>query len=123
MCRCLQKATIMHPNAIFFLLHFGAKPQNYGLILTCFSPWCDPGAISLSDVAFHMESENMVFCLSAKALWSSVKHGIHSMHVNSILIENHKFVGTNLLCSLASHIQTMTVSFGHTLVWSDIMLQ
>ena len=26
---CLQKATAMRPNAIFFLLHCGAKPSNY----------------------------------------------------------------------------------------------
>ena len=25
---CLQKATAMHPNAIFFLLHCGAKPAK-----------------------------------------------------------------------------------------------
>ena len=29
----LAKATAMHPNAIFFLLHCGAKLQNYGLVL------------------------------------------------------------------------------------------
>ena len=31
--------------------------QNYGLVLACFSLSCSPGAISLSRVAFHMESE------------------------------------------------------------------
>ena len=55
---CLQKATTMRPNAIFFLLHCGPKPQNYGLVLASFPLLCNPGAISLSRVAFHMESEN-----------------------------------------------------------------
>ena len=32
--------------------------QNYGLFLDCFSLSCNPGAISLSRIAFHMESEN-----------------------------------------------------------------
>ena len=40
----------------FFLLHCGAKPQSYGLVLVCFSLSCNPGAISLRRVAFHMES-------------------------------------------------------------------
>ena len=47
----------MRPDAIFFLLHCGAKPQNYGLVLACFSLSCNPDAIGLSRVAFHMESE------------------------------------------------------------------
>ena len=51
---CLQKATAIHPDAIFFMLHCGAKLLNYGLILTCFSLSCNQGAISLSRVAFHM---------------------------------------------------------------------
>ena len=57
MCWCLQKATAMRPNTIFFLLHFGAKPQNYGFVLACFSLWCNLGAICLSRIAFHIESE------------------------------------------------------------------
>ena len=55
----LQKTTAMRPNTIFFLLHGGAKPQNYGLVLTCFSLSCNPGAMSC--VAFHMVSENTLF--------------------------------------------------------------
>ena len=46
----LQKATIA-------LLHCGVKPQNYSLVLACFSLTCNLGAISLSRVVFHMESE------------------------------------------------------------------
>ena len=57
MCLCLQKATAMRSNAIFFLLHCGAKHQNYDLVLACFSLLCNPNAINLSRVAFHMESE------------------------------------------------------------------
>ena len=53
---CLQKTTYVRPNAIFFLLHCGATPQNYGLILACFSLSCNTGAMSLSHVVFHMES-------------------------------------------------------------------
>ena len=47
----------MRPNAISFLLHYGAKLENYGLVLTCFSLSCYPSAVSLSRVAFHMEFE------------------------------------------------------------------
>ena len=47
----------MLTNAVFFLLHCGAKAPNYGLVLACFSLSCNPGAISLSRIAFHMESE------------------------------------------------------------------
>ena len=54
---CLQKATAMHPFAIFFLLHCSAKPQNCGLVLAFFSLLSDLGAISLIRAAFHMESE------------------------------------------------------------------
>ena len=54
---CLQKATVMFPNAIFFLLHCGSKPQNCGLALACFSLLYNPGAKSLSHAAFHMKSE------------------------------------------------------------------
>ena len=61
MCTCLKKATTMHPNAIFFLLHYGPKPQNYGLVPACFSLSCNLGEISLSSVAFHMESEKHAF--------------------------------------------------------------
>ena len=57
MRRCLRKATAMRPNAIFFLLHFGAKPQNYGFGLAHFSLSCILNAISLSRIVFHMESE------------------------------------------------------------------
>ena len=58
MCGCLQKATAMRPNAIFFLLHCCNKPQNYGLALVCFALSCNPGAINLSRVVYiHMESE------------------------------------------------------------------
>ena len=32
---CLKKATDMGPKAIFFLLHCGAKLQDYGLFLAC----------------------------------------------------------------------------------------
>ena len=53
----MQKATAIRPKAKFFLLPFGAKPQNYGLVLACFSLLCDPGAINLSRVAYHIESE------------------------------------------------------------------
>ena len=52
-----QKATAMRLNAIFFLLHCGAKSQNYGLVLACFSLSCNPGTVSLSRAAFHIESE------------------------------------------------------------------
>ena len=55
--RCLKKATPLCPNAIFFLLHCGAKPPNYCLVLTCFSLSCNPGAVRLSRMAFQMESE------------------------------------------------------------------
>ena len=54
---CLQKATAVRPNTIFFLLLCGTKPQNYGLVLAYFSLSCNPFAISLSRVAFHMESK------------------------------------------------------------------
>ena len=54
---CLQKATALRSGAIFFLLHCGAKPQNYGLVLDFFSLSCNLGAINLSRVAFYMESE------------------------------------------------------------------
>ena len=54
---CLQKAPAMSPNAIFFLLHCGTKPQMYGLVLVCFSLSCNLGTISLSRVTFHVESE------------------------------------------------------------------
>ena len=54
---CLKKATVTRSDAIFFLLHCGAKPPNYGLILASFSLACNLGTISLSRVAFHMESE------------------------------------------------------------------
>ena len=63
----LKKATAMRPNAIFFSQHCGAKPQNYGIVLACFSLSCNPGAISLSRVAFHMGSETRRF--AAKTLW------------------------------------------------------
>ena len=54
---CLPKATALRPNTIFFSLHCGAKSQNYVLVVACFSLLCNPGAISLSRVAYHMESE------------------------------------------------------------------
>ena len=57
MCRCLKKATTMRPKAIVFLLQCGAKSQNYGHVLACFSLSCNLGAISPSRVAFHIESE------------------------------------------------------------------
>ena len=57
MLACLQKATAKCPYAIFFLLRCGATPQNYGLVLACFSLLCNPSAISLCLVAFHMQSE------------------------------------------------------------------
>ena len=44
-------------SQVIVLLHCGAKPPGYGIVLSCFSLWCNPGAISLSHVAFHMESE------------------------------------------------------------------
>ena len=47
----------MRANAIFFLLRCGAKPQNYDLVLTCFFLSCNLGAMRLSYVPFHMESE------------------------------------------------------------------
>ena len=40
-----------------FLLHCGAKPQNYDFVLACFSLSCNSSSISLGYVAFHMESE------------------------------------------------------------------
>ena len=46
MCRCLQKATAMRADAIFFLLHCGAKLENCDLIVVCFSLSCNPGAIN-----------------------------------------------------------------------------
>ena len=63
---CLKKASAMRPNAIFDLLHYGAKPQNYGLILACFSLSCYLGAVSLSCAAFHMESE--IYAISSSPL-------------------------------------------------------
>ena len=56
--RMFAEGIAVCPNAIFFLLHSDANPQNYGLVLACFSLSCNPGAISLSRVAIHMESEN-----------------------------------------------------------------
>ena len=44
----LKKATAIRPDA---------KRQNNGLVLACFSLLCNPGAISVSRVAFHIESE------------------------------------------------------------------
>ena len=38
---CLFKATAMWPNFIFFLLHCGGNPPNYGLILACFCLSCN----------------------------------------------------------------------------------
>ena len=70
---CLQKATAVRPNTIFFLLHCGAKPQNYGLVLTCFSLSCNLGPISLSRVSFIMESEkHTCFVSVAKAPWAQL---------------------------------------------------
>ena len=66
---CLQKATAMLPNDLFFLLHCGARPQNYGLVLACCSLSRNPDAIRLSRVAFHMESENTPFVSPTKASW------------------------------------------------------
>ena len=57
MRRCLQKATALRPNAIFFLLHYGTKHKNYGLVFACLSLSCNTGAVSISSVAFDMESE------------------------------------------------------------------
>ena len=51
------ETTSMRLNAILILLHCSTKPQNYGLVLACFSLSCNLGAITLSRVAFHMESE------------------------------------------------------------------
>ena len=48
---CLQKAT-MRPDAIL-LLH----SQKFDLVLGCFSLSRNPGSISLSCAAYHMESE------------------------------------------------------------------
>ena len=45
---CLQKAIAVRPNTILFLLHCGAKPSNYGLVLACFSLSCNPNVISLN---------------------------------------------------------------------------
>ena len=56
--------------AILFLLLCGAKLQNYGLVLACFSLSCSPGAISLNRVAFHMESEK--HAVSFKASWKDL---------------------------------------------------
>ena len=53
----LQKAVAVRSYAIFFPLYCGTKPQNYGLVLACFSLSCNPGAMSLSSVAFHMDSD------------------------------------------------------------------
>ena len=69
MRKCLQKATAVCPNTIFFWLHCSTKPQNYGLVLACSFLLFISSAISLSCVAFHMESENMPFPPPAKAPW------------------------------------------------------
>ena len=61
---CLKKATALRPNAISFLLQCGTKLPKLVLVLACFFLSCNPGAISLSRVAFHMESENTPFRLS-----------------------------------------------------------
>ena len=44
---CLEIATAVRPNTIFFFLHCGTKPLNYGLVLACFSLSCNPGATGL----------------------------------------------------------------------------
>ena len=54
---CLQKATALHPNAIFFFFALLRQAPKLWPVLNCFSISCNPGAISLSHVAFHMESE------------------------------------------------------------------
>ena len=72
MCGCLKKATAMRPSAILFLLHCGAKPQNYGIVLGCFSLLCNPSAISLSRVTFDMEravSSPLLKLLSLHLAW------------------------------------------------------
>ena len=82
---CLQKAFTMGPNAIFFLLHCGAKPQSYGLVLTCFSLLCNPGALSLTYAAFHIQSEK--HAVSSPSL----KLPAYNVRV-STLPDNSKFV-------------------------------
>ena len=47
---CLVRAAAMRPDAIFFLLHCGARLPNFGLVLVGFSPSCNPGAIRLNRV-------------------------------------------------------------------------
>ena len=44
--------TAMCPDTIFFLLHCGAKPPNYGRILTHFSLSCNLVPRSLNCIAF-----------------------------------------------------------------------
>ena len=58
MLRCLLKSTTMRPSSIFFLLHCGARPQNYDPDRSLVSLFCVIGVpLSLSCIAFHMESE------------------------------------------------------------------
>ena len=53
----------MRPNAIFFLLQCGAKPQNYGLVLACSSLSCNPGALNLSrNCISQTEPKNLLIC-------------------------------------------------------------
>ena len=54
---CLQKATAMCPNAIFFCCIVATNHKTMASFSLVFSISYNPGAISLSRVAFHMESE------------------------------------------------------------------
>ena len=39
--------------SIFVLLHCGTIPQNYGIVLTCFSPSCNPSTCNLKNTPFR----------------------------------------------------------------------